>query len=159
MGGHGYDSSLRNYSAAPVLFFSCIVRNTSFIVQRLIMGSELESHRHKVHFSIDLPAPFNFTVHFWLIIEDERDEYIASSVKAYCPKKEKSLEALKRELFSAVADLVVNKPKLAKLLKKAGGSEDKLVEFTDLLTDALFDETQLDSNVVRLQKSIRCIKA
>ena len=126
------------------------------------MDNELKSHKHKVRVVVHVPAPYFFSLVMWLIIEDERDEYIASSVKAYCPRTEKSLEVFKHELLGSITDLTTNVPAVVELLKKEGRLSDikgKLGKFIGKLTGALLDATQLDSNAILLQKAAKCIEA
>jgi hypothetical protein len=133
------------------------------MVNMLKVTKVVKRHTHKV--DVPFVVSHNNSIvsdTVTLIIDDDRDEFIASHVPAYCPKKDDSIAVLKLKLLGSVTDFVEDVSNIAKLLEKHGivpASDDELDKFVGDVTGELLDRTQNDSDVVNIKKTIKCVHA
>jgi hypothetical protein len=115
-------------------------------------------HLHKVFIPYNVKVRDSvFSGILIMFIENENDEYVAESVPAYCPRKEKSIDVLRQQLLGTATDFSQTKWEIGELAKKHGlVSEGEIKEFTNRLINQVFERTQDSTFLVELMKSIVC---
>jgi hypothetical protein len=119
---------------------------------------KVDKHEHLVVVNVKVSYPRTYiSASVPLVIEDERDEYIADHVPAYCPgKKDSSVAEFEQKLLGSIVDFFQDDVNVAQFLAEESERDyGSLAEFKDKLMDKVFDHTRW--NVESLLKSVKCV--